>query len=99
RVDPAAMYQLLTVARYMHGDAFRPESLAARNRELLTENDVLRVDRAKLTADRQTLLSDFNQDDEYVQKRKALDARTAALAAQEQQYNDRLARFYTLEAG
>jgi hypothetical protein len=99
RVDPAAMYQLLVIARYIHGDAFRPESLAARNRELLSENDLLRVDRAKLTADRQAFLSEFGQDEEYVQRRKAIEARTAALAAQEQQYNDRLARFYVLETG
>ncbi len=99
RVDPAAMYQLLTVARFMHGDAFRPESLVSRNRELLAENDTLRVDRSKLTAERAALLNEFSQDEDYVQKRKALDARTAALAQREQQYNDRLARFYELEAG
>src|SRR5439155_1458490 len=27
RVDPAAAYQVLTAARYVHGEAFRPESL------------------------------------------------------------------------
>jgi hypothetical protein len=99
RVDPACMYQLLTVALYMHGDTFRPESLVSRNRELLVENDLLRVDRAKLTAERAVLLNDFSQDDESIQKRKALDARTAELAQREQQYNDRLARYYALEAG
>ena len=93
------MYQLLTAARYMHGDDFRPESLFTRNKELLTENDLLRVDRAKLTAERAVLLNDFSQDEEYVQKRKAIDARTADLARREQDFNDRLARFDALQAG
>jgi hypothetical protein len=98
RVDPAAMYQMLTVARFIHGDAFRPDSLVARNRELLGDNDLLRVERTKLTAERREMLSEFNQDEEYVQKRKALEERTAALARQEQDYNDRLARYYVLES-
>jgi hypothetical protein len=99
RIDPAAMYQVLTVARFIHGDTFRPESLADRNRELLAENNLLRVDRSRLSAEREALLNNFRQDEEYVQKRKALDERTAAFARREQQYNDRLARYYVLEAG
>ena len=50
------MYQLLVVARYIHGDTVRPESLVARNRELLVDNDLLRVERTKLTAERQAVI-------------------------------------------
>ena len=98
RVDPAAMYQMLVVARFIHGDAFRPDSLAARNFELLSDNNTLRVERAKLTAERQAMLNEFNQDEEFVQKRKALEDRTVALARQEQDFNDCLARYYVLES-
>ncbi|HEY1379587.1 MAG TPA: hypothetical protein VGF55_22475, partial [Gemmataceae bacterium] len=99
RVDPAAMYQLLTVARYVHGDAFRPESLVSRNRELLADNDLLRVERTKLTEERRALQNEFSQEEEYVQRRKAVEARTADLAQREQQYHDRLNRFFALESG
>jgi hypothetical protein len=99
RVDPAAMYQLLTIARYLHGDAVRPDALVARNRELLSENNILRVDRAKLTADRQAVINNFSQDEEAEQQRRDIAARTVALAQREQDFNDRLTRFYAIEAG
>jgi hypothetical protein len=99
RVDPAAMYQLLTVARYIHGDTFRPESLDNRNRELLAENDALRVDRAKLTADRQAALNNFAEDEAAVKQRQDVEVLSTALARREQEFNDRLTRFYALEAG
>jgi hypothetical protein len=99
RVDPAAMYQLLTVARYMHGDGFRPENLLSRNRELLNDNDVLRIERARLNADRQAMANEFSQEEDVVEKRQALEVRTAALSQQERQYHDRLARFFALESG
>jgi hypothetical protein len=99
RVDPAAMYQLFNVARYIHGDPFRPESLVARNRELLAENNALRVDRGKLTADRQAAQSNFSEDEAAVQQRRDIEARSATLTRREQEFNDRLKRFYDIEAG
>jgi hypothetical protein len=99
RVDPAAMYQLLTVARYTHGDVFRPENLVNRNRELLADNDDLRVQRAKLTEERAAMATEFSQEDDIIKKRQELEARTVALAQREDQFNDRLARFFALEAG
>jgi hypothetical protein len=99
RVDPAAMYQLLTVARFIHGDAFRPENLANRNRELLAENNALRVDRAKLNADRLAAQNNFSEGETAVQQRRDVEVRSAALARREQEFNDRLNRFYDIEAG
>jgi hypothetical protein len=97
RVDPAAMYQLLIAARYMHGDGTRPESLVVRNRELLDDNNFLRVERTKVTEERRAIQNDFNQDEEAVKRRVAVEARTVALAQQEQAFNERLARFFALE--
>src|SRR5205807_858801 len=99
RVDPAAMYQLLTVARYIHGDGVRPDALANRNRELLAENDVLRVEREKLTAERQAVINSFTQDEEADRRRNEVAARTAALNQREQAFNDRLSRFYAIDTG
>jgi hypothetical protein len=99
RVDPSAMYQLLVVARFLHGDTVRPESLVARNRELLEDNNQLGVEHTRLTAERQAMQSEFGQEEDILQRRRALEARTTALTEQEHAYHGRLIRFAALETG
>jgi hypothetical protein len=97
RIDPAAAYMLGDVARYLHGDAIRSESFATRNRELLTDNDNLRIARRRITEEQAALLNDFNQDDETAARRKKLADDQIKLSANEQEYLNRLARFTKLE--
>lgn len=97
RVDPAAMYQLYVVSRYIHGDATRSDALASRFRELSSDGDQLRHQRNLLTEERKALQAVFDQDEQYVQKRKSLDERTAALAVEERKLLERLNRFYAIE--
>src|SRR5439155_13785423 len=43
RIDSAAAYMLADVAHYLHGDAIRSENFASRNRDLLADNESLRI--------------------------------------------------------
>jgi hypothetical protein len=97
RLDPAAAYELLTVARYVRGEAFRSDNLVNRNRELLADNDRLRIERARLTEERRALAEEFSQEEAVIQRRRAVAERTADLARREQEYHRRLERFARLE--
>jgi hypothetical protein len=97
RVDPAAAYMLGDIARYLHGETFRPENMQARNRELLGDNERLRVERAKVTEERRAAAADFSQDEEAVKRRQMVAERSADLARQENEYLGRLSRFAQLE--
>jgi hypothetical protein len=97
RIDPAAAYMLGDVARYLHGDAIRSESFVTRNRELLTDNEDLRIARRRITEEQAALLNDFNQDDDTVARRKKLADDHVKLDANEKEYLNRLARFTKLE--
>ncbi len=97
RVDPAAAYQLLTIARYLHGEAFRPESLENRDRELLADNDRLRIERARLTEERRELAQIFTDDEATEKRRRDVLERSATLDRDERLYLERLRRFYKLE--
>jgi hypothetical protein len=88
---------LVAAARYVHGETFRTVAMAERNRELLADNDRLRILRAQVTEERRAALEDFREDEEAVKRRQALAAKQADLARQERQYSDRLARFFRLE--
>jgi hypothetical protein len=97
RVDPAAAYMLLDTARYLYGEAFRSQSLENRYRELRADNERLGVLRERILRERQAMAEDFSQDEEAIQRRRALAERTADLARQEQENLNRLTRYYKLE--
>lgn len=99
RIDPAAVHQLYTVARHVHGEAFRTESLGNRDRELLDENDRLDVARLRITEERRQLLENFTTDEATEQRRLDLDARIRKLAREDEEQRQKLIRFNDLEMG
>lgn len=97
RVDRAAAYMIGDVARYLHGDARRPENLVNRNRELLSDHEQFRIARQKLHDELAQLAADFRHDDEATARRKKLAEQMIELDNQEKQYLERLMRFTRLE--
>lgn len=97
RIDPAAAYMLADVAQYLHGNVIRPPSLAARNAELLRENERLRILRAQVTEDRRPKDEDFDSDEAAVQRRREKEQRAKDLLAAEQEYLGKLQRMSQLE--
>lgn len=97
RVDRAAAYMIGDVARYLHGDARRPENLVNRNHELLTDHEQFRITRGKLHEELAQLAANFSHDDETVARRKKLADQLNDLDNQEKQYLARLTRFARLE--
>ncbi len=97
RVDPSAAYMLADAAQYLHGRVVRPPSLAARNEELLRENERLRILRAQVTEDRRPKDEDFESDEAAIQRRREKAQRASDLAVAEQEYLGRLQRMAQLE--
>jgi hypothetical protein len=97
RIDPAAAYMLADVASYLHGDLIRSENIAARNRDLLADNEALRILRRQVNDEQAALALDFSQDEATIERRKKLAEKMAELVAKEKQYLDRLTRFTQLE--
>ena len=83
RVDPTAAYMVLDAARFVHGETFRTVAMTARNRELLQDNDRLRVMRTLVTEERRAMLDDFTDDEEATRRRQAVIAKQADLARQD----------------
>src|SRR5581483_5063342 len=61
------------------------------------DNERLRVERTHVTEERRAMAANFNQDEETVQRRRALAERSAELARLEREYLGRLNRFAKLE--
>lgn len=99
RVDPAASYMVLEVARYLAGEAFRTEAMTVRNAELLFDNERLRKSRDDINAERQAMMETFESDDTTQQKRLDLQRRLTEQERQERDYAQRLARFVAIETG
>jgi hypothetical protein len=97
RVDAAAPYQVLNVARAVAGEVFRTEALTVRYTELLLDNERLRQARAKLNADRKELMDNFSADEETQKRRLELQQRLIRQDKEERDYAGRLARFVDLE--
>jgi hypothetical protein len=97
RIDPAAAYMLGDVAHYFHGDINRSENIASRHRDLLNQDDQLRIRRRQLNAQQAELAGDFNQDEATVERRKKLAEDLAQLTADEKEHLARLMRFTELE--
>src|SRR5205814_1342770 len=70
RIDPAAPYQLLAVARYIDGAPVRSESLEARSEQLREESEELRILRDDVLRERRVILDNFKQDDETLKRRE-----------------------------
>ena len=64
RIDPAAAYMLLDVARYVRGEAFRSEAIRVRREELEADAGNLQRRRAKRTAEYLEAFSNFGTGEE-----------------------------------
>lgn len=93
RVNPAAMYQLGTIARFINEDAFVLESLEYRRDELEKENHRLHDKWQKAISERNILFQQFGDDEETKQKREAHFAKVKALKEEEAAHDRRMARY------
>jgi hypothetical protein len=97
RIDPNSPHQLVAAARLIRGDAFRSDSLTQRDDELTFEKARLRTRREDLRQERQAVLDNFRQDEEFdreiVERRKAYFKKLAELEADERAYQQKLEHF------
>jgi hypothetical protein len=93
RIDPAAPYQLLEVARLINGEAFSSESLDQRRIELDAAFSQLRLRREDLLRKRKSLSSEFGQTDETIKRRQEYFRELDDLVREEQALVGRQSRF------
>jgi hypothetical protein len=97
RVDDAAPYQVLSIARAAAGEVFRTEAMNIRYAELLLDNERLRQSRARLNDERRAIMEVFTSDEETQKRRVEVQQRLEGLDKEEREYSNRLARFIALE--
>ena len=88
---------LADIANYLHGDVIRSENVASRNRDLLADNESLRILRRQVNDEQASLANDFNQDEATIEHRKALSQKMVHLTVEGKEYLDRLIRFTRLQ--
>ncbi|HMC66477.1 MAG TPA: hypothetical protein VKI65_16195, partial [Gemmataceae bacterium] len=96
RVDPAAPYQWLAIARYIQGEAVRSDSLDARLQQLADERERLRRRSEDLLEERRIALGNFGQDEASKKRREEYFQRQAELDRDEEAYSARVTRFLRL---
>ncbi len=97
RVDPAAPYQLLTVARALSGDAPQSLNLDRRNADLDAERDLLAARHARLLEERRAALEGVGEADDLEKLRQTYRANQAKLDQDEREFQARLSRYVALE--
>jgi hypothetical protein len=65
RVDPAALYQVRTAARYINGETVGSENLRRRVDELVRDRAALRQRRAVLQQEREAVLNDYEDEVDF----------------------------------
>jgi hypothetical protein len=65
RIDPAAPYQLRTLAEYLNGEAGHSEYLIQRRSELVTESALLRLQREALLKERAKVLESYEDEQDF----------------------------------
>jgi hypothetical protein len=93
RIDPAAPYQLLAIARYINGDAVISFTMDQRRDELDAAFEDLDQRWKKMLSERKELFEDFNADEEGQKKREDHFRRVKELKEEEELYRARLQRF------
>lgn len=99
RVDPAAAYQVATVARFIAGDSFRSEAMLVRHAELMIDNQAILQKREAINDERRVLSDNFDADEATQKRRIDLQKQLALQLKLEEDYSNRLARFTALEKG
>jgi hypothetical protein len=98
RIDPAAPYQLLAVARAINGDLGRSINLQRRQADVEAEREQLRQERARLLEERRAAFDDFDIDPDIEKKREAYRKKQADHDKRELAFREKVRRFWTLEA-
>jgi hypothetical protein len=96
RIDPAAPYQLLAVARYIDGAPVRSEGLDERSDQFIADSENLRIRHDELLRERRELLDNFKQDEATVKRREAHFQKEAAQEREEVALLARQARYVKL---
>jgi hypothetical protein len=96
RIDPAAPYQLATVARLVNGDPHLSLNIDNRLRSLENERSRLRTTKDLLLAERRAILDDFGVDDETIKRRQDYFKRQADFDLLEKDYQVRIVRYFQL---
>ena len=65
RIDPAAPYQIQTLAEYLNGQASHSEYLIQRRSELVTESALLRLRRGELLKERAKVLENYEDEKNF----------------------------------
>jgi hypothetical protein len=96
RVDPAAPYQILTVARIINGEAVKSVNMDHRFTMLEEEGSHLASRKEKLLEERREILNHFSFEDADVARRKDYFRRQAEFDREQEQHNERLSRYFKL---
>jgi hypothetical protein len=96
-VDPAAPYQVETVARAIDGERLNSLALALRLEDLLRRRDLLDLRKADLAVERRRVFEDFRIEDEAVQNRKNYRKKQADHDCDEAAYRAAMSRYLQLE--
>jgi hypothetical protein len=95
RVDPAAPHLLLTAARYINGEDFRPELFARRDADLRERQFLIDTRREQLLEERRLVLEAGN-DAESVKRREEYFKRQAEFDQEEKAYKELVRSFLAL---
>jgi hypothetical protein len=93
RVDPAAPYMLLTIARHINGQAQDSPTIDQRRDELAAIFDDLQIRWKELLDERRTILNNFNADEETAKKREAHFKKAQEMKDEEKAYYARMGRY------
>ncbi|MFL5331147.1 MAG: hypothetical protein ACJ8C4_19825 [Gemmataceae bacterium] len=97
RVDPAAPYQVISIAHAVAGLPGRSEALRLRHEELLQSDVQLRDARARLNEERRVDSENFDASEEAQKRRVDLQNRLRDQERKESEYEQLIARFTNLE--
>jgi hypothetical protein len=86
RIDPAAPYQLLSAARYLHGESFLSYDIENRQEELVRDEQDIKERREELLRERKAVVNNFGQDPESVRRRQDYLKREAQLDTDEKAF-------------
>ena len=93
RVDPAALYQVRTAARYINGETVGSENLRRRVDELVRDRAALRQRRAILQQEREAVLNDYEDEADFEREYGILGAARAWVFSEREWHALRLAEW------
>jgi hypothetical protein len=98
RIDPAAPYQMLMVARAINGDPLRSINLDRRSAELATAREYLLIRRGQLAEEERAAFENFIDEEDASKRQAAYRKNKAMLEQDERAYQERVRRYLHLES-